>query len=155
MTVTNKAFRQAMEKAGLGKIELCKNRNYFYIYSEDEDTMFRILSEVENNMILCHAFNDMTIDGWIDTIKRLFGFYHEDLMKVLTSVNNDLANMGMKIEELGSFYTYHPGFTLSVAGRGGLNVVGISRLAEGLQEASRTLDSLNDVYKGRKILFRN
>ena len=71
MTITNKAFREAMKKAGLEKVELCKNGDYFYICSEDEETSLWIIGTVKENMIPAHAFKDLSINQWVEEIKDL------------------------------------------------------------------------------------
>ena len=152
MTITNKAFRQAMEKAGLGKIELCKNKNYFYIYSEDEKMMNEILSRVENNMILCHAFNDMTVDGWVDAIRSLFGYERDELASDLWKANTELPK-GIMIFEKSTIYTYHPGFVLNLPATGNINADRALDFAEEIQKAVLLLNQLNNKYKGRKIFF--
>ena len=153
MTITNKAFRQAMEKAGLGKIELCKNKNYFYIYSEDEETEYLILSSVEDNMILCHAFSDMTIDGWVDLIKGMIGFYADEVTADLWEANTELTE-GLMIYEKSTYYTFHPGFELSLPGQGQVSASRALDYAEAIERAVVILNQLNDKYKGRKLLYR-
>ena len=153
MTIRNKAFREAMNKAGLGKIELCKNGDYFYIYSEDEETEYLILSSVEDNMILCHAFSDMTIDGWVDLIKGMIGFYTDDLTADLWEANTELTE-GLMIYEKSTYYTFHPGFELSIPGQGQVSASRALDYAEAIEKAVGILNKLNDKYKGRKLLYR-
>ena len=153
MTITNKAFREAMKEAGLEKVELCKNGNYFYIYSEDEETSLFIISSVEENMILCHAFKDMTVDGWVDTIKRMLGFYTDDLTADLWKANTELTE-GLMIYEKSTSYTFHPGFELSIPGQGQVSASRALDYAEAIEKAVEILNQLNDKYKGRKLLYR-
>ena len=153
MTITNKAFREAMKEAGLEKVELCKNGNYFYIYSEDEETSLFIISSVEENMILCHAFKDMTVDGWVDTIKRMLGFYTEDVTADLWEANRQLE-YGIQINEKNSFYRFHPGFELSIPGAGNVSASRALDFTEAIERAVVILNQLNDKYKGRKLLYR-
>ena len=62
--ITNKAFRNRMNKEGLSDIHLYKNTfGYFYILSAKRD--FRI------DTIYINSFNQQGIDGWIEDIKSL------------------------------------------------------------------------------------
>ena len=70
MTITNEAFRKAMKEAGLEKVQLEKNGSYFYIWSDDE-TASSIILALESNSILTHAFKDMSIQEWVETIKAM------------------------------------------------------------------------------------
>lgn len=152
MTITNKAFRQAMENAGLGKIELCKNGDYFYIYSEDEATMDEILSRVETNMILCHAFSDMTVEGWVDAIRNLFGYDKDELNSDIQKVNSELPE-GIRIFEKSTIYTYHPGFELNLSATGNISADRALDYVEEIEKAVNKLNWLNNKYRGRKIIF--
>lgn len=70
MTITNKAFRDAMKEAGLEKVQLEKNGTYFYIWSDDEEVAEYIASQYFSS-ILVHAFKDLTVSEWIEEIKQL------------------------------------------------------------------------------------
>lgn len=62
--VTNKAFRNRMNKEGLSDIHLYKNTlGYFYISSDERN--FRM------DTIYINSFNQQGIDGWIEDIKSL------------------------------------------------------------------------------------
>lgn len=62
--ITNKAFRNRMNKEGLSDIHLYKNTfGYFYISSPKRD--FRI------DTIYINSFNQQGIDGWVEDIKSL------------------------------------------------------------------------------------
>ena len=154
MTITNKAFRKAMEEAGLGKVELCKNKDYFYIYSEDEGTMNQILS-LESTMILCHAFNDMTVEGWVDVISKMLdkGFSYEEIRDDLYNANSKLSD-GLKIYEAYSCYTYFPGFKLNIPSLGDVTADIALMFAYEIKEAVEILNQLNDKYRGRKLIFK-
>lgn len=82
MTITNKAFRNAMENAGLADVQLEKNGCYFYIWSDDEETANLIL-KLESTSILTHAFKDMSVEEWVETIKAMMKeareAYYDDL----------------------------------------------------------------------------
>ena len=155
MTITNKAFRKAMKEAGLGKVELCKNEDYFYIYSEDEETMNRILS-LESTMILCHAFKDMSIESWVETISDMLedGFHLDDLVADLWEANTKLPR-GMKIEEKSSFYpTTHPGFCINLPGTGDISASEALTYAENIRKAVDLTNELDNKYKGKKVIYR-
>lgn len=70
MTVRNRAFRKAMEKAGLGKVQLEKNEGYFWIWSEDPEMGNAIMS-LDSQSIYVYAFNHMSIEDWVETIKEM------------------------------------------------------------------------------------
>lgn len=62
--VTNKAFRNRMNKESLSDIHLYKNTlGYFYISSDKRN--FRM------DTIYINSFNQQGIDGWIEDIKSL------------------------------------------------------------------------------------
>lgn len=70
MTIVNQSFRNAMKKAGLEKIQLEKNGNYFYIWSDDKEVSEYLASQYYTS-ILVHAFKDLTIQQWIEEISLL------------------------------------------------------------------------------------
>lgn len=62
--ITNKTFRNRLNKEGLSDIHLYKNTfGYFYISSAKRD--FRI------DTIYINSFNQQGIDGWVEDIKSL------------------------------------------------------------------------------------
>lgn len=65
MTITNKAFRKAMEKAGMSHIQLQKGDGYFYIWSERKGETF------EEDMILLNSFCHQSIEDWVKDIADL------------------------------------------------------------------------------------
>lgn len=87
MTITNKAFRKAMKKAGLEKVQLEKGNGYFYIWSDDEETAFYIAG-IEDNSILVNSFNHLKIETWIKEIKQLLNW--QELEKRNAQINNRL-----------------------------------------------------------------
>ena len=70
MTVRNKAFRKAMEKAGLDKVQLEKNEGYFWIWSDDSE-MNNAIMLLDSQSIYVYAFNHMSIEDWVKTIKEM------------------------------------------------------------------------------------
>lgn len=72
MTITNKAFRNAMENAGLEKVQLEKETTwgYFYLWSNDE-TIAHVIAGIFDNAINTHAFKDMSVEEWVETIKAM------------------------------------------------------------------------------------
>ena len=70
MTIKNKAFRKAMEKAGLGAVQLEKNEGYFWIWSEDDEMSDKILS-LESDSILVESFYHLSIKDWVETIREM------------------------------------------------------------------------------------
>lgn len=70
MTIKNEAFRKAMEKAGLGAVQLEKNEGYFWIWSDDSEMNNAIMS-LDSQSIYVYAFNHMSIEDWVKTIKEM------------------------------------------------------------------------------------
>lgn len=60
-------FRAAMDAAGLGKVELWKDRDYLWIYSDTDQS----LSLLPETAIYVNKFTDLTIPEWIESIKNL------------------------------------------------------------------------------------
>lgn len=156
MTITNRSFRKAMSEAGLGKIELCKDNGYFWIYSEDNETANMILDRVEDNMILCNSFKDMTIDGWVSTIKDMIGFDCADMTADLFRANSELRDKNITIEENGSgFYKFHPGFILNIGASGPVSADRALDRVEDINRAVELLNTLNNRYKHKKVFYEN
>ena len=63
-------FRAAMDAAGLGKVELWKDRDYFWIYSDDPELADKI-SSLNETGIYTSRFSDYTVDEWINIIREL------------------------------------------------------------------------------------
>ena len=87
MTITNKAFREAMKEAGLEKVQLEKGNGYFYIWSDDEETAFYIAG-LYSTSIMVNSFNQLKIETWIKEIKQLLNY--EKLEKRNAWINNRL-----------------------------------------------------------------
>ncbi len=52
------------------KIQITKNRNYFYIYSDDR-AMGLFLAGLWSTSIYCYRVSDMCIEDWKASVKRL------------------------------------------------------------------------------------
>jgi len=77
--ITNKAFRKAMEKAGLGEVELLKDGCYFYLMTEKEESDIDIkVMSIKQNEIMRHSFKDTNIKTWIEEIKELINTVSDD-----------------------------------------------------------------------------
>lgn len=70
MTIKNKAFRNAMQKAGLESVQLEKSDGYFYLWSTDMEVAIELAS-LDSTSIFCNAFKNQTIEQWIADIKAI------------------------------------------------------------------------------------
>lgn len=154
MTITNKAFREAMEKAGLGSVQLEKDNGYFWIWSDDAEMSDRILS-LKSDTILVNSFKDCSIAEWVDEIKSLLGFRLEDLIADLHRANCRLINWNIRIEEKNTFYydSYHPGFILKTSGNTFTEEEDLYRYLGALELGRDLLNELNDKYKNLRVLI--
>ena len=64
--ITNKAFRKALQDAGLGGVHLFKGEGYFYIVT---DANLRQI--IPNDSIYVQSFNEQSIEDWVRDIKNL------------------------------------------------------------------------------------
>ena len=58
---------EGADAAGLGKVELWKDRDYLRIYSDT----YQSLSLLPETAIYVNKFTDLTIPEWIESIKNL------------------------------------------------------------------------------------
>lgn len=68
MEITNKAFRKAMERAGLGGVHLFKGEGYFYIVTDAN-----LHQIIPNDSIYLNSFNQQSIADWVRDIKDILG----------------------------------------------------------------------------------
>lgn len=153
MTIKNKAFRKAMEKAGLGAVQLEKGDGYFWIWSDDDEMSDRILS-LESNSILVVSFKYRSIEGWVKEIKELLGFHTPELLSDLHEANLKIVNWGVSIVEKESFYTtYHPGFIMKTCAVSFSNEEELEAYMKALKEAKKLTEELNQKYKNRRVII--
>ena len=82
--IKNTALKKALEKEGLGSIELRKNlMNYkFYITSKDPEMKKRIDEIGDGNFVYlktrAYTFYQMPISKWISCIKDCLGMENDD-----------------------------------------------------------------------------
>lgn len=153
MTIKNKAFREAMEKAGLGAVQLEKEEGYFWIWSEDDEMSDRILS-LESDSILVESFNHLSIKDWVEEIKELLGFHIPELLSDLHEANLKIADWGISIVEKESFYTnYHPGFIMKTCAVSFSNGEELEAYMKALKEAKKLTEELNQKYKNHRVII--
>ena len=159
MTITNKAFRQAMEEAGLGAIQLERNHGYFYIWS-DNDEVQELISSLYENMILVITFNQLTIEEWVEAIKELIGWnlipaskIREDVKAAQERVNGVGAkDFGIRIVENSGSYVCNE-FTISIPGQGSIDYEVASELKAALFFVLKEVKELNRKYAGKRISY--
>ena len=159
MTITNRAFRQAMEEAGLGTIQLERNHGYFYVWSDNDEAQ-EVICGLYENMILVNTFNQLTIEQWIEAIKELLGWdlipaskIREDVRAAQERVDGVGAkDFGIRIVENSGSYTCNE-FTISIPGQGSIDYEVASELKATLFFALNEVKELNRKYAGKKISY--
>ena len=99
MEIKNKAFRQAMENAGLGKVRLWKQDGYFHIYSDDEE-WGDFLSSFRTVSIYRQSFNSCPVGQWVEDIRGVF--------------EHEAACRGVPVEGLWQDYKERSGIDLDL-----------------------------------------
>lgn len=69
--ITTAKIKKALESEGLFNIEIERERDYFWLWSKDEDVN-DILCSASHTGIYVGKLSDLTVESWVREVKAIF-----------------------------------------------------------------------------------